>query len=77
MCPRRYYPVKLREYVKEFNKEIDESTLSLLEGLLTLDPTKRLTAAKSLEHPYFSSQPLATPLDKMPKIDREYHETLL
>lgn len=30
-----------------------KKTLSLLKGLLKLDPTERLTAEEALRHPYF------------------------
>ena len=33
----------------------DDQTIDLLDGLLTLDPSKRLTCAAALEHPFFTT----------------------
>ncbi|XXQ34371.1 Cyclin-dependent kinase 2 like protein [Plasmodiophora brassicae] len=46
--------------------ELSDLGLDLMNGLLTLDPSKRLTAVKALQHDYFREQPLPTPVDKMP-----------
>jgi len=40
--------------------------LELLDGLLTYDPARRLTATRALAHPYFRTRPLPTDPDLMP-----------
>lgn len=45
---------------------LTDSGFNLLEGLLTLDPAKRLSAHDALHHPWFSEEPLALPRDRMP-----------
>lgn len=42
------------------------SAQPLLLAMLTLDPMKRLSATKALEHPYFSTLPEATPPENLP-----------
>jgi cell division cycle 2-like protein len=37
---------------------LSEQGFNLLQGLLTYNPAKRLTAAEALAHPYFSEAPL-------------------
>ena len=51
--------------VQEFPK-LGTIGLSLLNGLLTYDPDKRLTARQALRHPYFSEAPLAKLPQDMP-----------
>uniref|UniRef100_A0A2H1VUN2 cyclin-dependent kinase n=1 Tax=Spodoptera frugiperda TaxID=7108 RepID=A0A2H1VUN2_SPOFR len=52
-----YPPGGLRKQIS--CKDLSESGLSLLEGLLTYDPARRLTAAAALDHEYFTELPLA------------------
>ncbi|KAF9797800.1 hypothetical protein SFRURICE_017995 [Spodoptera frugiperda] len=52
-----YPPGGLRKKIS--CKDLSESGLSLLEGLLTYDPARRLTAAAALDHEYFKELPLA------------------
>ena len=40
---------------------LSEHGINLLSRLLTYDPSKRITAAKALEHPYFKESPLPCP----------------
>ena len=51
--------------VQKFPK-LSKSGLSLLNGLLTYDPERRLTARQALRHPYFSEFPLAKLPQDMP-----------
>lgn len=52
-CPRR---------LRDMYRELDAAALELLEGLLTLDPRKRVTAARALESDWlWSSPPPARP----------------
>jgi hypothetical protein len=60
--PRKPYKRVLSQHIKEMKPDVDEDTLGLLEGLLTMDPVKRLTAEKALAHPFFKNKPLPLPL---------------
>ena len=75
--PKINYERKLRELIKGKKPDIDVETLDFLDNLLTLDPKKRLTAEKALEHVFFKSEPLECPIEEMPRIEKECHETLL
>eukprot|EP01133_Synstelium_polycarpum_P005254 gene5254-6081_t len=56
------HPSRLRSVFKNFSLDFVE----LLEGLLTLNPKKRLTAAQALQSPFFTNEPLPFELEKMP-----------
>ncbi|KAH8609801.1 Protein tyrosine kinase Protein kinase domain [Trypanosoma vivax] len=49
---------KPRKQLADFFPEAPESALDLLQGLLCLDPAKRLSAAKALRHPYLTEFPI-------------------
>ncbi len=51
--------------VQEF-PNLSTTGLSLLNGLLTYDPDKRLTARQALRHSYFNEAPLAKLPQDMP-----------
>ena len=51
--------------MQEFPR-LSTTGLSLLNGLLTYDPDKRLTARQALRHPYFNEPPLAKLPQDMP-----------
>ncbi|XP_050552536.1 cyclin-dependent kinase 11B-like [Spodoptera frugiperda] len=52
-----YPPGGLRKKIS--CKDLSESGFSLLEGLLTYNPARRVTAATALEHAFFKEQPVA------------------
>lgn len=39
---------------KRYEGMLDETELDFMEGLLQLDPAKRMTAAECLKHPYLA-----------------------
>ena len=45
--------------MRELFTAANDTTLDLLQSLLTLDPGARISAPAALEHAYFSSQPPA------------------
>jgi len=53
---------RLAQMLSGFETEL----VSLIEGLLTYDPRRRLTASQALAHPFFSSQPLPYSPSEMP-----------
>ncbi|EAL68416.1 hypothetical protein DDB_G0278487 [Dictyostelium discoideum AX4] len=56
------YPSRLRTVFKNFSNDFIE----LLEGLLTLNPKKRLTAEQALQSPFFTNHPLPFKPENMP-----------
>ncbi|KYR02115.1 putative protein serine/threonine kinase [Tieghemostelium lacteum] len=56
------FPSKLRSVFKNFQPDFIE----LLEGLLTLNPKKRITADQALASPFFTNHPLPFKLENMP-----------
>ncbi|CAH1640582.1 unnamed protein product [Spodoptera littoralis] len=59
-----YPPGGLRKKISRHY--FSDSGLSLLEGLLTYCPTRRVTAAAALEHAYFKERPVAIEPDCFP-----------
>ena len=55
------HPGALQKFPK-----LSKTGLSLLNGLLTYDPDRRMTARQALKHPYFKELPLATLPHNMP-----------
>lgn len=45
---------------------LSDAGLDLLSRMLTYDPSKRITAEKALNHPYFQQDPLPCPEQLMP-----------
>jgi len=52
--PERVHKNIIKEYFATFPKE----AVDLIERLLSLDPTKRISAAEALDHDYFWTEPL-------------------
>lgn len=61
----------------EKKKNLDPELMNLLEGIMVLNPKKRMTVQQCLDHPFFSSEPLPLEIQEMPKIKEECHEALL
>ena len=57
-----------------YKSRIDEKGLDLLDKLLTLNPSQRITAKDALNHPYFKSHPLPCSPSDFPKIATELHD---
>lgn len=76
MGPKDHKPRILR--VKLADKSIfpffDDLAIDLVDRLLSLNPSKRLTAAEALLHPYFSTAPLPCEASEIPQVEEEMHE---
>lgn len=59
--PRPYSKLK-----EKFRDKLSDRGLDLMQGLLTYDPDRRLTAEQALTHSWFSEPPLAPSPDFMP-----------
>ncbi|KAI8804348.1 kinase-like domain-containing protein, partial [Cladochytrium replicatum] len=59
------HPEKYKRCIRERFKEFanDSGTIELLDALLVLDPSKRLTAAQALDHTYFHVNPRPSTVD--------------
>lgn len=55
LCPKTKYPNVLKNYYSD-NKKIDDCTYELINRMLELDPTKRITAKEALDHEFFSDR---------------------
>lgn len=51
---------------------LNESGYDLLLKLLTLDPSRRLSASDALNHPWFKELPLPTPVENMPRFQSKH-----
>ncbi|GAA99786.1 uncharacterized protein L969DRAFT_95699 [Mixia osmundae IAM 14324] len=61
-----FNPLKKSSLADLFTAASGEA-IDLLTKLLTLNPTKRISARKSLRHPFFSSMPRPTHPEKLPR----------
>lgn len=57
---------KLKERMSEALSSLSDLGMSLLEGMLTYDPERRLTAKEILQHPFFEEEPLACSASQLP-----------
>ncbi|KAL6043182.1 Cyclin-dependent kinase C-1 [Balamuthia mandrillaris] len=61
--PKKLYKPRLREVFKDF----PPTALDLVERLLCLDPSKRITAEQALDSDYFWTDPMPCPPSSLPK----------
>lgn len=61
----KYKPGALRKLFRG-EKLLSESGFDLLNGFLTMDPNKRLTATAALKHEWFKERPVAIPREYLP-----------
>lgn len=59
---------------KKLETKFDFETVDLAMKLLEIDPKKRITADNALKHNFFKSDPQKCSNNKMPKLDRDFHE---
>lgn len=59
-CPCRYANSSLIKYMEKHKVKPDSKVFLLLQKLLTMDPTKRITSEQALQDPYFQEDPLPT-----------------
>ncbi|KIO17954.1 hypothetical protein M407DRAFT_32369 [Tulasnella calospora MUT 4182] len=73
-----YQPVHHQRTIGQRFRMLNNETSDLLIGLLTLDPSRRLTADQALDHVYFWKDPLPAPLGSIPKEWRpsKEHDTM-
>uniref|UniRef100_A0A452Z0U2 Protein kinase domain-containing protein n=1 Tax=Aegilops tauschii subsp. strangulata TaxID=200361 RepID=A0A452Z0U2_AEGTS len=62
-------PRQLKRHVKDAFKHFDFHALDLLERMLTLDPSKRISANEALDSEYFWTDPLPCDPKSLPKYE--------
>lgn len=65
---------KLPRFEKDFKERMTDDSFDLATKLLTLYPSKRLTAEEALGHAYFLNEPKPEPLTFMETLEGEWHE---
>eukprot|EP00347_Sterkiella_histriomuscorum_P012577 403368034 len=68
---------KLRQYFRDHQLGGEPQFLDMIEKLLSLDPSKRMTARQALKHPFFQQLPLPCKPSELPKIEGEAHEMIV
>jgi serine/threonine protein kinase len=53
---------------------VDEVALDLLDRLLTLNPSHRISSQDALNHKYFTTEPLPCLSKDLPKVEHDSHE---
>lgn len=61
-------------FEEDFKPLMTEDSFDLALKLLSLVPSKRLTAQEALDHPYFQNDPKPEPLTFMETLEGEWHE---
>lgn len=75
LAPKRLYSEgNLSKHCFTKNPKMDKDAFSLISGLLTLNPEKRMTAEQALNHPYFHTEPLPCEPKDLPRVEKECHE---
>ena len=59
----------IRRRLREALGQQPQATVDLLEGLLTLDPAKRISAERAAGHAYFRTQPLPCAPHQLPQVE--------
>ena len=59
----------IRRRLREALGQQHQATVDLLEGLLTLDPGKRISAERAASHAYFRTQPLPCAPHQLPQVE--------
>eukprot|EP01103_Thecamoeba_quadrilineata_P010514 TRINITY_DN2294_c0_g1_i1.p1 TRINITY_DN2294_c0_g1~~TRINITY_DN2294_c0_g1_i1.p1 ORF type:complete len:389 (-),score=47.76 TRINITY_DN2294_c0_g1_i1:61-1227(-) len=70
--PKHPYKRRIRDFFREFPKEIQD----LVDDLLMLDPRRRISAEQALDHDFFFCDPLPCDKSSLPKYDSS-HEWLI
>jgi cyclin-dependent kinase 12/13 len=68
------YPPGLARHFMRSSKNVNDSASDLIQKLLTLDPSKRLTATEALDHAWFRTEPVACAKGDLPKFAQSTHE---
>lgn len=68
------YRRRLREHLQAKIPHLSEAGLDLVDRLLALNPSRRLTAAQALEHPFFRETPVACEKWALPQLASNSHE---
>ena len=61
--------------VRDKERWFSPDALQLLDGMLTLDPARRVSATNCGQYPYFTTEPLPIPADKLPRYPPRYEHT--
>jgi cyclin-dependent kinase 12/13 len=68
-----YPAIVMSNYFRKSNSMTSDA-VDLIERLLKLDPSQRLTASEALDHPWFRSPPFACAKSELPKFAESTHE---
>ena len=72
------YSRRLIDELKSYkNPMIDDIFIDLIDKMLTIDPTKRISTKEALEHKFFTSSPLPSTPNEIPLLNKDSHEYLV